>query len=227
MSRQPSAFQSECKRCGTCCRKGGPALHGEDRRLVEDGTIPLKHLYTIREGEPARDNVRNTLEPVNGDVIKIRARGSGWTCLYLDEGSNSCTIYDHRPAECRALTCWDTARIEALYARDRLNRCELLGAAEGIREVVEIHQQRCDYHHLAGLAASFRSHPNTRTAEPILEMVRYDYHLRERFCLRSQTEPAILDFLFGRALTVTARGFGLRVRSAGKKLLLETVPGGI
>ena len=54
----------ECKRCGTCCREGGPALHRVDHDLVASGKIPLKDLYTIRKEELARDNVKGTLQPV-------------------------------------------------------------------------------------------------------------------------------------------------------------------
>ena len=56
MEREPI---SECVRCGTCCGKGGPAFHHEDKMLIEQGIILSKHLYTIRAGEPVYDNVTN------------------------------------------------------------------------------------------------------------------------------------------------------------------------
>ncbi|MCU0564488.1 MAG: hypothetical protein MUE48_11205 [Desulfobacterales bacterium] len=48
-----------CVRCGTCCRNGGPALHQDDRRLVIDGVIHTRHLFTIRPGETARVDCRD------------------------------------------------------------------------------------------------------------------------------------------------------------------------
>lgn len=49
--------QRTCMRCGTCCEKGGPGFHQEDRMLIEKGRIPLKYLYTIRKGEFAYDKI--------------------------------------------------------------------------------------------------------------------------------------------------------------------------
>ena len=61
-----------CQRCGVCCEKGGPSLHIKDRRLVDSGRIPARCLFTIRQGELARDNVKGTLEPMAAELIKIK-----------------------------------------------------------------------------------------------------------------------------------------------------------
>ena len=88
---------STCRRCGTCCKKGGPAFHQADKALIESGEIPSKYLYTIRKGEMAYDNVRRCLEPAGSDIIKIKGKGTSWTCLFFDEAQAACTIYDNRP----------------------------------------------------------------------------------------------------------------------------------
>ena len=56
--RKAKKTAGECRRCGTCCEKGGPALHGEDRPLVDRGQVPARCLFTIRAGEPVRDDMR-------------------------------------------------------------------------------------------------------------------------------------------------------------------------
>jgi hypothetical protein len=50
-----------CRQCGTCCRKGGPAIHREDKKLLENGHIPLRYLFTIRKNEPVYDNVQGCI----------------------------------------------------------------------------------------------------------------------------------------------------------------------
>jgi Fe-S-cluster containining protein len=75
---------SECRRCGTCCKKGGPSFHRTDKALIEKGVIHSKYLYTIRQGELAYDNVRQCLEPVSSDVIKLKGKGETWTCILFD-----------------------------------------------------------------------------------------------------------------------------------------------
>ena len=94
-----TAASAACRQCGTCCRKGGPALHKEDRHLVMDGLIPAEALYTIRAGEPVQDNVAGRRSYADTDIIKIKGKGDGWCCRFLDDESSRCTIYDRRPAE--------------------------------------------------------------------------------------------------------------------------------
>ena len=53
-----------CQRCGTCCQKGGPALHQVDKELVDEGHLPASCLYTLRCGELARD-------PISGDLVEL------------------------------------------------------------------------------------------------------------------------------------------------------------
>ncbi len=144
-------YISECSRCGECCRKGGPALHVEDIRLVEKGWIALECLYTIRAGERAFDNVRERLENTTGDIIKIKGRPGSRTCIFLDEKNNDCTIHENRPVECRALKCWDTREIERIYSRNRLARKDLVSNIEGLWGLVEEHQAQCGYDRIMSL----------------------------------------------------------------------------
>jgi Fe-S-cluster containining protein len=99
----PSAAITHCRRCGTCCRQGGPALHLEDRELVESGKIPMQHLFTIRQGEPAYDNVTGTIAPAVTDIIKLKgARPGSDVCCFYESAGKVCGIYGHRPAPCNA-----------------------------------------------------------------------------------------------------------------------------
>jgi Fe-S-cluster containining protein len=207
-----------CTRCGTCCRKGGPALHLQDRPLVRQGHIGLSRLYTIRVGEPVHDNVQGTYGPTPGEIIKIRSWAGRRSCGYFEENTNSCRIYPYRPAECRAMQCWDSRPIAGLYARRRLSREDLIGTVEGLWDLVQSHSARCAYEGVRRLNAEIQNEARSDSAErELLEMVRYDAHLRRLVLDKSGLPPELLPFLFGRPLAVTLRAFGLRmIKDAGR-----------
>jgi Fe-S-cluster containining protein len=203
---------TECQQCGTCCEKGGPAFHQADKPLVEKGVILTKHLFTIREGEPAHENVKGGLIRVPSDIIKIRGKGDSWRCVFLDEKDKRCQIYENRPIECQELKCWDTADIEKIYLKDLLTRKDLISEIEGLWELVEDHQQRCDYALLEELSNTFINNNNKDTEEKTLELIRYDAHLRGLIVEKGNMDESILDFLFGRPMLKTIAMFGLIVQ---------------
>ena len=147
------SLRSSCIRCGTCCQKGGPSFHLADRFLIDQGIIPARSLFTIREGELALDNVRGVLMPADSDIIKIKGRGESWTCCFYDEATRGCTTYQDRPLECKLLKCWDSTDMECMYTKDRLTRAHLISDVSGLWNLVADHQKRCDYHLVKRLAA--------------------------------------------------------------------------
>jgi Fe-S-cluster containining protein len=211
-----------CQRCGTCCRKGGPGLHREDGRLVTDGLIPTEALYTIRTGEPIQDNVAGRPAYAEADIIKVKGSADGWCCRFLEDPTNRCTIYDHRPLECRALQCWDTRSIEALYNRDRLTRQDLLAGVEGLWDLVVDHDRRCAYPRIRDLAGRLSGDPSEKAAalSAITEMVKYDESLRALLVENGHTPATMLDFLLGRPLTQTLPGFHIKVESTEGRIRL-------
>lgn len=215
-----------CRQCGTCCRKGGPALHREDRHLVMDGLIPAEALYTIRAGEPVQDNVAGQRSYAAADIIKIKGKGDDWCCRFLDDESSRCTIYDRRPAECKALQCLDTRAIEALYHRERLARKDLLEGTQGLWELIVDHDQRCAYHTIRSLAGQLSSDtPNQAvTGSAITAMVKYDESLRHLLVENGHAPAAMLEFLLGRPLIATLHGFHIKVeRTAGRIRLVHSI----
>jgi Fe-S-cluster containining protein len=194
-----------CSRCGTCCRKGGPALHLEDRALVEQGFIHTRHLYTIRRGEPVRDPVQGRLIRADGDIIKIKGSSGSWICCFLEGDSNRCRIYAHRPLECRELNCWNTSRLEQMYARRRLSRKDLLAGIDGLWELIEDHERRCDY----ALIRGWLEGPSGSDAEAqrrrLAEIMRYDAEIRRLLISRGGLEPDMLNFLLGRPVQQVVR----------------------
>jgi Fe-S-cluster containining protein len=220
MTNQPTTF---CRRCGTCCKNGGPALHLEDRPAVEQGLIPLRSLVTLRKGELARDPVAGELRPLAGEIIKIKGSGPVWTCLYYDQGQGTCRIYPQRPLECRLLKCWDTADFEASYQRNRLTRKDLLAEVDGWGELVADHERRCRYADIERLIARAGQTNAAGGFRELAEKIAFDIEVRRRVVEKGRLDPQILDFLFGRRLLKTLQAmYGLSFRRESGKIEISS-----
>ena len=212
--------QNTCLRCGTCCEKGGPSFHQEDRLLIEKGQIPSKYLYTIRQGEYAYDNVKGCLVPASSDIIKIKGQKGSWTCIFFDAPQKACTIYKDRPLECRALKCWDTGELERIYSSNRLTRKDLLSQINGLWDLIDSHQARCDYEKIIKLINNLDGPHKDGARKNLLEIIQYDAEIRKLVVAKGGLDPAMLDFIFGRPLTETLPAYGIKVRQDGKKLVI-------
>lgn len=218
---RPENSDSKCIRCGTCCEKGGPGFHQEDRVLIDKGLIPSRCLYTIRKGELAYDNVQKCLMPVDSDIIKIKGKADSWTCVFFDEPNKRCSIYDDRPRECRALKCWDTRELEKMYAGHRLTRRELISEVEGLWELIQDHQKRCDYAGIQDLIQELDSSREDNARRQLGEIIKYDIEIRELVVSKGGMDPEMLDFLFGRPLTKTLPNYGIKIRQDGEKTIIS------
>jgi Fe-S-cluster containining protein len=190
--------------------------------LIEKGVIPTRYLCTIRKGELANDNVRGGLMRVESDIIKIKGKNNSWVCIFFDGEEKICTIYNDRPLECRALKCWDTREIEQIYARNRLTRKDLISAIEGLWDLVEDHQERCDYEKIQKLIEGLAGSNRKNTRRELLEIIHYDAEIREMVVSKGGLEPGMLEFLFGRPLTKTLVNCGVKIKKTGKKIILDT-----
>jgi Fe-S-cluster containining protein len=214
----PTHPQIECQRCGTCCQKGGPALHLADQALVESGAIALRQLFTIRQGEPAYDNVSGALTPAVTDIIKVAgSRSSASPCAFYDPQRKQCRIYENRPTECQALNCRDTRKIERIYKTRRLTRRHLLAKVEGLWDLVRDHQEHCDYAFISELAMQLRRERRPQQAQQqLLELIHYDEALRKSTVAHAGHTAEMLEFLFGRRLSFTIRMFQLKLSTTNR-----------
>lgn len=219
--------QDHCKRCGTCCKKGGPSFHHEDRELIDGGKILSKFLYTIRKGELAHDNVNGRLIPVAEDIIKIKGKGKQWTCVFLDEKGDRCTIYDHRPMECRMLQCWDTKALEDKYTLERLTRKDLLSDIEGLWDLIEAHEEKCGYQKIGDLLKQYEEIDDHRFQKKMLELIGYDTSIRHLVVEKAGVDRRMNEFLFGRPLTETLIMFGLKLTQKDGKPRIEMTCTGV
>ena len=200
-----------CRQCGTCCRKGGPAIHQEDKKLLENGHIPLRYLFTIRKDEPVYDNIQGFIISAPSDIIRIKSRESSSTCVFFNPEYNQCTIYDKRPLECRILECWNTRKIEEIYNIGRISRQELLTNTPPLIDLVEYHENRCAYQIIKKLIHQLNQGEKKNALENIREILALDNHFRLLAIEKSICKTDIIDFLFGSPLQKTLQRMGLKV----------------
>lgn len=195
----------ECKKCGTCCKKGGPSFHIEDISLIEEGYIPAKHLYTVRKGEPVCDNINNKIIFAHSDIIKIKGQGDKWTCIFYKEAENKCDIYQYRPLECRLLNCQDTEKIEQIFGKDLLARENIIGKIEGLWDMVIEHDQRCSYKEIRKLIDESENNKSGYLSQKVSELIEYDKALRDIVVAKGGLDLELLDFLFGRPVSIVLK----------------------
>ena len=217
-----------CRQCGTCCRKGGPALHVQDSHLLTEGVLQLQDLVTFRAGELVRDTYKNIVVPLPDEIVKIAApagsRRDDWTCRFLME-NNRCFIHEQSPAECKALFCDDPKALLGMHGKERLDRkaiLELLHAPQWLIDTVEAHEARCNYVALIELASHLEEQDEARKS--LVEVVEYDRAFRELVAEKGGVSQEMMDFLFGRPLMHTVIMFGIdaRTNADGSITLVQT-----
>lgn len=82
-SKTPDAPRTSCIQCGSCCTKGGPALHNQDMDIMRRGVIMPQHLFTLRVGEKVYENVVGAVVPSQEEMVKIKGKPGSWTCLFF------------------------------------------------------------------------------------------------------------------------------------------------
>jgi Fe-S-cluster containining protein len=211
-----TTHQTTCKKCGNCCRKGGPALHSQDLPLIQSGKIPVSALITIRKGELAHNPLTGKVQPVAVELVKIIGAGRQWDCCYYDE-TDGCTIYDHRPHACRILRCWDTDEILALVEKDTLSRFDILAADDPLIPVIREHERICPCDGLEDVLAGRISETLQKDLE---KRVRDDIRFRSRIIADYDLKLSMELFCFGRPFfqLLQALGVGVSESRSGVQL---------
>lgn len=200
----PGKPDDSCRRCGTCCKKGGPCLHVDDLALIQDGRIPISALFTIRTGEPVWDNIRNYISEAKEDIIKIRSIAGERTCIFFNRTQYACDAYAFRPLECRLLKCWDVRYIVDVYDQRRLSRMDFLSGNIRLLDLVAAHQEVCDY----GKIGRAIKNNDMHTVE---YLIRYDRAFRDLMVEKGLLDAAELDFFLGMPLSRTIRRYDIPV----------------
>jgi len=211
--------QNRCKRCGTCCEKGGPALHTKDLPLIEKGFLSFEKIITIRKGELAHDPVSNSIEPLKTELLKIRGIKNSWSCIFYDKTRNGCSIYDHRPLDCKVLKCWDTHDILELAGKDLLSRLDIVEKGNPLRKRIIEHEELFILPDLKTISRTI-SNSSKKTIKKLERISNKDLAYRIQVVDEFNLSVSQELFYFGRPLfqLLIPLGFTTRETSSGIKL---------
>jgi Fe-S-cluster containining protein len=208
---------TQCIRCGTCCLKGGPILHHEDKKLLQAGHIGYQHLVTIRKGELALNPLSEKLEQIQKELVKVVGKGNNWSCYFYDEKEASCTIYENRFLECRLLKCWDTSEIMSIIGKNTITRTDIINPDDPILWVIETHERDCPLHEVENLIFTLsQGTDKSKTLAKLTELVSKDLAIRSfaisELGLQAEFEP----FIFGRPLSklLSDRGVTVHIKKS-------------
>lgn len=166
------------------------------------------------------NNIKETMLVLPEEIIKIKGRDKEWTCMFYDDEHNACTIYEHRPIECRLLKCWDTRELEGIFMKRLLQRSHLIAPQDGILQIMGAHEKRCSYARLRRLVEELKG-PDSETAiEMILDLLQYDHYFRPFISEKLKIDSEETAFFFGRPLVKTINMFGLEVKQKGNDFWL-------
>lgn len=143
MNEEFGIMKTECEKCGTCCERGGPALHVQDRDLLAAGSFGFADVVTIRKGEMVVQLDTGKPETTEVELIKFKGRDGQWCCRFLDPEARTCTIYEHRPQSCRLMKCWDPEEVMAIAGQKLLSRFDLIAEDDPLLPLVRLHDQQC------------------------------------------------------------------------------------
>ena len=217
------ALQKECRRCGNCCLKGGPALHPEDLLLLEENYLRQEDLLTIRKGEPLLGLIGGKPRPARAELIKIRGRGTDWTCLFFNRQHASCKIYTHRPLECVLLQCWNTEALEKIAGTNLISRHDIIASHAPVMPFIEEQQERCPLDMLEGMRIPITRGEGLPVAmSQLTELVNADLEIRSQAHKKLQFSLELELFYFGRPLFVILKQFGIMAREEYGALTLHT-----
>ncbi|MFH1152396.1 MAG: YkgJ family cysteine cluster protein [Pseudomonadota bacterium] len=218
----PTTSQTECRMCGTCCEKGGPALHTQDLDRLGSGGLDPAHLITIRKDELAIDPARNRPMPVKHELVKIRGRKGTWQCCFYDRSKKQCTIYDNRPQACRVLKCWDTSDVLALAGRDLISRIDVIGKDHPLAQRILTHEKRCPCPDMTRLAQE--GHVSGKTIKTLEKLIAADLDFRTQAVTDLNLSVEEEMFAFGRPVFQLLESIGFTVAETPRGLKLSCRP---
>lgn len=199
-----------CIRCGECCSGGSPTLLPEDIALFRNDILKPSDVVTIRRGEPVYSNREEKAESAGSEMLKIREKAGEKTCSFYEKWDKSCRIYESRPQQCRKQECWNQEAFDEVSETARLGRKALLEAVAPLWKIIERHEERCSHDEFARIMTRLGA-TKGQTVEEVLEMLRFDHHVREFLRENFELDPDSIDFFLGRPLSAFLGFYGLKL----------------
>jgi len=209
--RAAYATRPYCIRCGTCCASGSPTLVDKDIELFFKGVLTPERVETLRKGDMAYSNITEDAAPLEDEAVKIKEKPNTKTCVFLDEKERACLIYEFRPVQCRRQECWNPDNSQGIEDLPKLTRRPLLEPTGVLWEIIQRHEERCSHDELRRVIARLAG-TKGQTVDQVLDMLRFDEHVREFAAEHFKLTPDSFDFLFGRPIRQTIHIYGLAVK---------------
>ncbi|MBU3950827.1 MAG: YkgJ family cysteine cluster protein [Proteobacteria bacterium] len=206
----------ECTQCGTCCEKGGPALHHQDLPLIEKGSLSVEDLITIRKGELVHYPATNTIKPAKTEFLKIKGTKGSWACTFYNKTSRKCTRYDNRPLSCGALKCWDTEESLKLAGKNLVSRLDVVKENDPMREQLIAHELLFPLPDLEAL-----SRPSKKRVKKLEQICNKEIAHRIKAVGEFHLSVAQEVFYFGRPIFGLLAPLGFIVKEAGTGIKLR------
>lgn len=206
------ATSAACRRCGTCCQKGGPALHGADLPLIRQGWLHPDDLITIRQGEPVFSPLTNGIEPARTELIKISGKGDSWACRFFNPAAKACGLYAHRPLECRLLQCWEPTALTSVIYEDCLRRQDIVPDNGELKALIELQEGECAFATLAAKVEAFKEGNDRNLLTEISRLVTLDLRIRQRAVQALNLSLGAELLYFGRPLFKSLAFHGLAIQ---------------
>jgi Fe-S-cluster containining protein len=203
------ATRPQCIRCGTCCTTSSPTLLEEDFDLLRRDVLRPEHLITIRKGEPAYSPRSGEAGPAEKEIVKLREKPGGRSCFFYENWDKSCSIYESRPAQCRRQECWNPEAADGT-GDVALERKRLLQSVKSLWEVIQRHEEKCS-HEEFNRAVIRLGATRGQTVEELLDLLRFDHHVREFIVEELGLDRQSMDFFFGRPLRESLHAYGLKL----------------
>jgi Fe-S-cluster containining protein len=220
MDKLTSRHITHCIRCGTCCKKGGPVLHHEDKKILRNHHAAYEHLITIRKGELTYNPLSETVEQAYHEMVKVAGKGDTWSCCFYREEDSSCMIYEHRFLECRLLKCWEPTELMRIIGQHTIRRSDIINHDDPVLSIIEKHEKECSLLEVQKLIneASFGK-DSSKALRRLSELVQKDMALRSYALSDLKLKPEFALFIFGRTLIKIVRDSGFTFKKAGKHTL--------
>jgi Fe-S-cluster containining protein len=129
-----AGLRFECTGCGDCCRVRGEYAH------VYLNTEELRALADLLGISVRRFKRRYTF--VDEDGWRQLAF-EGKRCIFLEDETDRCTVYQARPTQCRTFPFWRELVDDGTWTRQARSICEGVGCGR-LHSILEVESRMAD-----------------------------------------------------------------------------------
>jgi Fe-S-cluster containining protein len=190
-----------------------------DMTLLVEGRVKPENLVVMRDGELVVSLTDKEIYEAPFEMIMLRGREGSSVCSLLT-GENVCSIYESRPAQCRAYTCFGPQATVTGLEANRMVRREIFAEVPVVLELIARHEEKCSYRAL-GEALARIAGGDEAAVEAVFDMLQYDTEARPFLMEKLGIPEDVLGLVLGRPMLETIRLFGYQVDREGDDYIIR------